>query len=265
MTGSFNDRTVQFHPPSKNNYFAAIENILSWFLPEQLVAGREKIIIIAGIVVLFIGFLYLAILSKRQLLKREPGNFEILSLHFVYILTYGAMVVVSKTWFDDNIGFSDRMLSPMYISLVILLVFGFAKLSSNFGTIASYICIIFGLLLVAYNIGSTIPLVQQLHDKGAGVFRSGWHTSEVIRDLRNYSEYSVYTNSNSTLYLWSDRTGYSLNEFRSAQETGVNDRALLVIFKHVPPKGEKLEKLVSGLEFIEEDKFAAIYLFGPSQ
>jgi hypothetical protein len=85
----------------------------------------------------------------------------------------------------------------------------------------------------------------------------------VVQSLRAYSDIPMYTNSNSSLYLWSDRAGYGIPEFELLKVNGTDRRVLLVVFHHVPPSGKRLEALVSGLKLIEEDKVASIYALDP--
>jgi hypothetical protein len=73
----------------------------------------------------------------------------------------------------------------------------------------------------------------------------------------------MYTNSNSSLYLWSDRTGYSIPEFEQIKETGSDQEVLLVIFHHVPPSGRRLNQLIEGLNVLAEDQVVSIYSLSP--
>jgi hypothetical protein len=117
--------------------------------------------------------------------------------------------------------------------------------------------------LIAYYAVGTFATVQGFHDTGIGIARRGWHRSSVIQRLPTYSDDPIYTNSNSSLYLWSDRAGYSIPDFELLKEKGTDTRILLVIFHHVPPTGKRLAALVSGLKLIEEDKVASIYVLDP--
>ena len=63
--------------------------------------------------------------------KASSGNFKIFNperkialLHGIYIVLYGLIVILSKTWIDPDIGLSDRILSPMLVSMLILLASG---------------------------------------------------------------------------------------------------------------------------------------------
>jgi len=159
---------------------------------------------------------------------------------------------------------SNRILSPMLVSLLILsgvLPQFFWETYKKTRPIVVAVC----LWLMLYYGASTIISVQLFHNNGIGIARKGWYHSEVIQSLQNYSDYSIYTNSNSSLYLWSDRSGYELSEFRSLKEQGINREVLLVIFHQVPPTGKPLEKLITGLNLVNEDRIVSVYSFGPTK
>jgi hypothetical protein len=75
----------------------------------------------------------------------------------------------------------------------------------------------------------------------------------------------MYTNSNSSLYLWSDRAGYSIRDFELLREKGTDKEVLLVIFRSLPPGGERLKRLIDGLDLVIEDQIVSIYAFDSKQ
>jgi hypothetical protein len=84
-----------------------------------------------------------------------------------------------------------------------------------------------------------------------------------VQALRSYSSLSIYTNSISSLYLWSDRAGYNIRDFELLREKGTDKKVLLVIFRNLPPSGERLKRLLDGLDLLQEDQILSIYAFGP--
>lgn len=168
------------------------------------------------------------------------------------------MVFLSKTWIDADIGLSDRILSPMLVSMLILLAAGLSFLWNNYGKARPFVAVA-GLGLLVYYAAGTFVSVQAFHDKELGIARRGWNRSDVIASLRSYPDVPMYTNSICSLYLYSDRVGYGIPEFELLKEQGTSRRVRLVVFHHVPPAGKRLEALVSGLKLIEGDKVAYIY------
>ena len=265
LTQTLNDRALGFYPLTVKNYVSAIDVVYGWLLPLSFVQVEEKLllaltaIVLIGTVLLFVRFRRTQIAG---LIKAPSPEQRILLLHILYFLIYGLVILASKTWIDPDIGLSNRILSPMLVSLLILLAAGFSFLWEHFDRARSLVAL-FSLGLIAYYGIGTFATVRTFNESGIGIARRGWNRSEVVRSLRSYPSYTVYTNSNSSLYLWSDRTGYSIPEFEQLKETGSDREVLLVIFQHVPPSGRRLNELIDGLEVLAEDQVLSIYSLSP--
>jgi hypothetical protein len=265
LTRTLNDRTLSFHPLTIKNYVSAIDVVYGWFFPRSLVEGAEKVFLALTAAALIL----LIFLIWRSRKASKAGRIEDFSpekkislLHALYVVLYALVIVLSKTWLDADIGLSDRILSPMLVSMLILLAAGLSFLWNNYGKARPFI-VLAGLGLIVYYAVGTFVSVQGFHNTGLGIARRGWNRSEVIQSLQSYADTPMYTNSNSSLYLWSDRAGYGIPDFELLKEKGTDTRALLVVFHHVPPAGKRLDALVSGLKLIEEDKVASIYALDP--
>ncbi len=265
LTRTLNDRTLAFHPLTLKNYISAIDVLYGWFFPAALVQGAEKIFLAltaAALILLLLFFWRSRKASTFGWTEDFHPEKKISLLHGIYILLYLLVIIASKTWLDDDIGLSDRILSPMLVSLLILLAAGLSLLWNNYGKVRPFVVLI-GLGLLAYYTVGTFVSVQDFHDTGLGIARRGWSRSEVIQSLRSYPGIPMYTNSNSSLYLWSDRAGYGIPDFETLKQKGTDARVLLVIFDHVPPTGKRLDELISGLKLIDQDQVASIYALDP--
>ncbi len=263
LTKTLNDRVVAFHPLTPKNYVSAIDVIYGWFFPASFVQGMEKILLIITAVA-FIGFIWFSRRLYKSVIQDLNAIKKIILLHVIYIVLYGVMVIASKTWVDPDIGLSDRILSPMLISMLILLSTVFSFLWKRFEKTKALIVLASLGLIVYYSIG-TFMFVQVSHTGGIGIARRGWSRSEVIQSLHTYSSDTIYTNSISSLYLWSDRAGYGIPEFEALKEIGTKKQVVLVIFHQVPPTGKRLTEITSGLQLLSEDQIASIYAFNPNQ
>jgi len=261
LTRTLNDRTLAFHPLTIKNYVSAIDAVYGWFFPRSLVEGAEKIFLALTAVALILLILFFwrsrRVAAARWVNDLSPEK-RVSFLHGIYIVLYGLIIIVFKTWLDADIGLSDRILSPMLVSLLILLTTGLAFLWNNYGRTRPFVILV-GIGLLFYYAADTFFTVQGFHASGLGIARRGWSRSDVIQSLRSYPDTPMYTNSISSLYLWSDRAGYGIPEFELLKEQGTNRRVLVIVFHHVPPTGKRLDALVSGLKLIEEDQVASIY------
>jgi 4-amino-4-deoxy-L-arabinose transferase-like glycosyltransferase len=265
LTQTINDRAIGFYPLTVKNYVSAIDVVYGWLLPPSFVQGEEKLLL-ALTAILLIGIVLLFVRYRRSqitgLLNSSNPEQRILLLHILCFTIYGLVIFASKTWIDPDIGLSDRILSPMLVSLLILLVAGFSFLWKHFGRIRPLVTLLSLGLIAYYGIG-TFTAIRAFNESGIGIARRGWNRSEVVQSLRSYPSYTMYTNSNSSLYLWSDRTGYSIPEFEQIKETGSDQEVLLVIFHHVPPSGRRLNQLIEGLNVLAEDQVVSIYSLSP--
>jgi 4-amino-4-deoxy-L-arabinose transferase-like glycosyltransferase len=265
LTSTLNDRVIQFHPLTQKNYLSAINVIFEWFLPAPLVDRSLKLLLLlSGLLVLGTLIYFLRAYKGRWsiLANSLVQKNETIALHVIYLFMYGAMVIVSKTWVDADIGLSDRMLSPMLVSLLILFMDLLSYLWNNVERTRIAVALI-ALGLFVYYLSGTVSLIPRFHQGGIGIARRGWNRSEPVQALRSYSSFSVYTNSISSLYLWSDRAGYNIRDFELLKEKGTDKKVLLVIFRNLPPSGERLKRLIDGLDLIQEDQIVSIYTFGP--
>jgi 4-amino-4-deoxy-L-arabinose transferase-like glycosyltransferase len=261
LTQTLNDRLLGFYPLTAKNYASAIDVVYGWFFPASFVP--EKWLLVLSVVIL-VGVVLFLRKTFESIVRDFNAHKKILLLHAIYIVLYGVMIIASKTWIDPDIGLSDRILSPMFVSILILLAVGFSFLWNSLEKTRPLV-ILFSLGLIAYYSMGTLTFVQLSHTGGIGIARRGWTRSETIQSLHTYSSYSIYTNSNSSLYLWSDRAGYGIPEFEALKQTGTNKRVLLVIFHQVPPTGKRLDALISGLQLLKEDQIVSVYALNPKQ
>ncbi|HLF73987.1 MAG TPA: hypothetical protein VI524_06560 [Anaerolineales bacterium] len=267
LTQTLNDRIPGFHPLTVKNIVSAMHVVFGWFLPLPLVQGNEKLLLIFSSVLVIGAAVYFLKFHRRlpldTIAEISPRN-RIITLHIIYVFAYAATIVVSKTWVDPDIGLSDRILSPALVSLLILCAVLFSFIWDHFARLRIIVAAL-SLGLLAYYSTVTLVGVQRFHEMGIGIARRGWHRSEVLQSVRDYSGVSIYTNSNSSLYLWSDRAGYGIKDFEFLKQTGTDKTVLLVLFRHVPPGGKRLDQLVQGLDLLGEDQIISIYSLEPKQ
>jgi 4-amino-4-deoxy-L-arabinose transferase-like glycosyltransferase len=267
LTSTFNNRTQGWVPLTAKNIVSAANTLITWFVPNVLVNGHEEAIMIA--VVLVMGGL---LILYALVLKKSPTNEKYLpyhntspylyKIHTLYGFLYLAMIVVSKTEFDNNIGFTDRMLSPMLLSLVILLTSYLAALWSTNRLVTRTISgVMLAYLLIYFALGSVLT-VPKLHQQGLGVARKSWHNSVTIQELQFLPPLPIYSNSPSSLYLWTNNPGHSIDEFELLTHQTKKEKAALVIFNHIPLT-PRIQRLSQGLRVLVSDRIATIYVYEP--
>ena len=114
-------------------------------------------------------------------------------------------------------------------------------------------------LFFIYRSGVLIP---HYHQDGLGLAGRTWHQSAAIQSLEELPPVPLYSNSGSTLYLWSGRPSYLLRNFEQLRESGAEQEAILVLFHHVP-MNKDVDALTQGMELLQSDELASIYRLGP--
>jgi hypothetical protein len=267
LTGTLNNRSFSSTPITPKNLLSAADTFLGWLFPSPVVNGHEKLIVVLGVaLVAILALAYLIFLKKNPYAaKLVPGlnaRGDLFKAHFLYVGLYFGTVLVSKAYFDDNIGFSERIFSPMLVSGLILLCACLARLwqaETPLFKVGVALCSVY---MVSYYAAGAAHLAPRLHEKGIGVARKSWHNAASIQMLPAYSSAPVYSNSPSTLYLWTGNVGYSIGDFEAFLEQGKQQEAVLVIFHHIA-SNRRIERLSQGLKILADDRAATVYLYSP--
>ncbi|MBN1537145.1 MAG: glycosyltransferase family 39 protein [Anaerolineales bacterium] len=265
QSGQLNNREFQWVPLTTKNMYSLGNTIFTWFIPENLVNGRERWAILF-FVILLIGFGIALFLGTRESFSRikifATTQKPLFLLHGLYIPFYIAMVIASKMLVDNQIGMTDRMFSPLLVSLIIP---GSALLPSlwlNKKKLLQPLIITAIVYLIVYFTLVSMPMIGKFHRQGIGLARSTWQTSAVIQSLPEYEALPIYSNSPSTLYFWTRRTGGSVQALDQQIKSNSTQKAIMVIFYHIPPNN-RIDRLEQTLTLVKGDDMAKIYVYEP--
>jgi len=267
VSGKINNRLPGWVPLTPKNLLSAINTVQSWFIPGPLVKDHEKLLLASGGILIAGIFLTYWLYFKRKsygeaLLPVSGQRHSLYQIHTIYLLAYPGMVVLSKMVFDNNIGFSDRMLSPMLVSLLVLLPTYLHGVWSSNKKILQWGVVFIALgLTVYYSAGAAIT-TKRLHNQGLGVARKSWHNSDSIKKLSSLTNVVMYSNSPSTLYLWTGSPGYTIQDFEMLRNQKSELQSILVLFNHVPIN-LRMQRLSEDLIILVSDRVATIYQYPP--
>lgn len=267
-SGLINRRPIGWHPPNLTNFIQAGNAMITWFIPDQLVDGFEMYYLAGFGFFLMVGVFYYKKVSKIEsdLISSliQKMKTPLLKLNLVYIGFYFLTVIMAKSLFDSKIPFDNRMLSPVYVSVIIFLGAVLHDLwGANIKRYQSYILIAFSVGLIAISLIGTGLVVEKYNRFGVGLAKKSWHQSETIASLASLPELPVYTNSFSTYYLWNNgSSSSSVDDFLSLRESGLKDESLVILF-NLFVNGDEKEIISKGLEIIGEDNIGTIYLYSP--
>jgi 4-amino-4-deoxy-L-arabinose transferase-like glycosyltransferase len=206
------NRTLVYHPITTENIQLGISNFSTFLLPIEV--WRRELIKIPNLFSVILGIIVLAlliwVLSKglKRFFKPETEMPEVLSfISTLYIFGYLASIISSMTFFDASTKFQLRIVAPIYVSLLIMLVYLGCWLWQKQGTITVILSLII-FLLSAY--GFSNELIQ-LRRGGQGYASFQWFDSEAMKFLETLPEGTrIYSNETAAVYLYTYRPGYVL-------------------------------------------------------
>ncbi len=264
LTNTINNRAFSIVPLSLKNLLSLIQTILGWFIPPIWVIGHEKI----WLLVIIFGACALGIWLSLSWNRSQTSLFQTilikpLSIFWVFATIFHLVfLVLAKIGFDHNIGFGDRLLSPLWLGGIILIVTLLAGLWDTKNVLARWLVILSGSYLLVYFLVGSALAVPAWHKQGLGLARKSWHLSRAIQTLQGLDTALVYSNSPATVYLWAGSPGHSLNEFSQIRTSKPAMTVYLVVFHHIP-ENARLQRLREGLPIVIEDRIATIYRYPP--
>ena len=247
------NRTLVYHPLTEENINTGIFNFAEFLAPveawRRALMQIPNLVVIILFVIVIILLIWVAYKGLKKFFRPETEIPEILSFtSTLYIFGYLASIVSSMLLFDASTKFKLRINAPMYVSLLIMLVFFlhwlWQKRAIYWRGLAAAITI-FILALSAYGIFDS---VTQLRKGGQGYASFVWFDSEAMAFLRNLPEgIGIYSNQPGPVYLYTSRSGYVLPDLvdpvtglpREGYEEGVaalkqnvlSGNAVLALFK----------------------------------
>jgi len=219
---SATNRSFRYHPIELKNIRFGLRNFSQFLTPFEgwqnwlFTSGALSRLLIALGVVLLVWLVY-------RIYHFLRGNSSAHSLVFttgLYTFAYLAAVLFSMSFFDASTKFQHRILSPLYVSWMILLV---ALLAQGSDRLAGWtrnresaflraIRVPMILFLAAIVLGLSIFNFQrsmsELREAGQGYASWKWRDSMVMAELKKLPpEIAIYTNTPPAVYLVTGRAG----------------------------------------------------------
>jgi len=259
--GSFTNRTPGWHPISLENWELGVATLAEFFVPFKGI--RNWLLAVPGLFesfLLAIGFVLLAWAFHKGFLRffqptRAAKPNALSFTNCLYVIVYLAVLVITMTIFDPATKFQVRILSPVYISLLLLFsglgVWLWRQKLEPWGVI--FVWVAFSLLGVfAYSQAQYAPYLRV----SGGVFAGEkWFDSKVFEALDNLpTDTLILSNEPGVVYLYTGRPSAVLPR----EEPGISDikpqvlngKIVLVLFRVNKAQSVTLEyyhKLGAGL------------------
>lgn len=212
LADSTTNRIFHFNPIEISNIRTGLWNTADFLSPAP--AGAEWLFqsgLLTILLALFgLGLLTWLISKSWQLLFQHPNRVIAQSPHPVvfttalYLFGYLGAVLFSMSFFDASTKFQPRILSPLYISWMILLTAGLHSLSEQknramFHVPLALTVAIFILALSTFKFEQSLTELREMDGLGYASWR--WRQAEVLSYLRHLPpEIAIYTNSPPAVY-----------------------------------------------------------------
>lgn len=217
------NRTLVYHPITAENVQLGIGNFAAFILPidvwqRELIKIPNLFAVLLGIVVIV---LLVWALSKglKKFFRPATEAPEVLSfISTLYIFGYLASILSSMTLFDASTKFQLRIVAPVYVSLLIMLVYLIWDLWQKGATFSlfahrasRFTLIVFTIFIFIASFSGFTDSLTQLRKGGQGYASFQWFDSEAMKFLTELPEGTrIYSNETAPVYLYTNRPGYVL-------------------------------------------------------
>jgi hypothetical protein len=247
------NRKLVFHALTPENIETGVYNVSEFLIPFEpwrRVLIQTPNFFMTILAVIGLGLLaWLAYKGLRQFMGSNAEMPEVLSFtNALYILGYFASILSSMLLFDASTKFKLRILSPIYVSLLVLIVYLGYWVWQRRSRFLRGLTVAFALFVIVLSLSDSRGIVSQLHRGGQGYASFQWYDSEAMDFLSELPEdIRIYTNQPGPVYLYTDRPGYVLPDLidpvtaqpRQGYEQGVvllqedvlSGQAVLALFK----------------------------------
>jgi hypothetical protein len=275
------DSRMSFHPLNLNHVTDGLRTVSLWILPERTPDWIMMIVPMA-----FTGLLALVALLLQH--RGKPNVNDSLNpkpklqpLLVIFILIHLLALAVSISFVSIDISFSARYLSPVYVSVVILVTclvyetLRFTKEIRSLQIVLISLCVAFaGYTLIR----DVVVVIATSHD-GQGYASNSWKQSETLRMVSALpADVRIYSNGYNVIYYLTGRPAFRIpakydesngllnnkyqSELASTKEHFGSQRAVLVYFKDnyrpsLPSEKELRESLP--LRLIDNEVDGSIY------
>ena len=240
--GSFTNRVLGWHPVNLENWELGIQTFMEFLVPLRsarkvlswIPASYEIILILIGlsllIWVLYQGWPHLVRPEKHA----RPNVLTFTQAMFV--IAYLIVLVLTMTLFDQATKFQVRILSPTYISLLLLLTALGIWLWRNRGAFWKPVILLCAVGLLSMFASSQVVAVQYYRVGDDAFAGERWVESEAIASLDKLPpDVLILTNEPGVVYLYTGRPSATLPKtepgIASIKQPVLDGKIVIVLFR----------------------------------
>ena len=240
--GSLTNRVLGWHPITLENWKTGRGTFADFIFP--VYEWRRALDIIPGIFTIIPILISMALLiwviikGLPRFFKPERGSqSEVLPFtNALYIVAYLVLLITTMTLFDPATKFQVRILSPTFVSLLLLLITLGARLWQKSGAAWKWIVSVFAVGLLGVFAYGQFLAVQDLRLGGEAFAGERWFASEAIDALNQLPEdVLILSNEPGVVYLYTGRPSGVLpkgkNGISAIKQPVLDGDVVIVLFR----------------------------------
>jgi 4-amino-4-deoxy-L-arabinose transferase-like glycosyltransferase len=270
LTTTINNRGFDFHPMVLKNYLNAFYTFFKWYLPEKVVIGYEKEIVLVtlGLLVLILAITIFTNRNQVTQILREPSTSikQIHPLNYIYLIytiSYLIAIYISKSFLDSGTGMTNRIFSPLLLISLLIIINLLNNIWLSKNLILRALVVLISIYLLAFSVNNSIQALPEIHNNGMGLGRKALHNSQSLELLSELPRtMPIYNNNPYAVYFYSGRVGFQLNMF--SPEKKPHREAVIAIFGS-PDEYLQQGRFKENIELLKSDNIVSVYLFKPDE
>ena len=211
LTGSTSNRTFRIHLVDAERVRQLLDVIFSWITP-NIQSHWLEVQILAAL------FIFLLFYARRQIRvhhKEKSGAPYFILVLLIFAVSYLLLVVISLSFFDAHTRLDDRILSPIYITILLAgMVAVGGMLNKVWHLILPITLLIFGLICpLPYMVRQSNEILLVMRNSGAGFSSPAWRNSQLIQWLNGQEDDPIIvTNQAMVVHYLTKIPAYQLPE-----------------------------------------------------
>ncbi len=209
------NRQLAWHPIPADKINEGLMNFWGWLLPER--GGLvERLLPFWGAVLalllaaLAVGVVVALVQYHRGRITLPQNAFLLGWIFAVQALVYLATLVFTLTLVDASPIFEDRILSPFYVSVLLLGVAFLAWLWNHRHWAARLASVLLAVALLFSLAEDSVDAIRDLHREGQGFASSSWRESRMIQAVESFRQEIIYSNKPTAIYVLTGKPAYYL-------------------------------------------------------
>lgn len=217
--GEATDRTIAFHPPPVlDTARTLVRSVATWIFPYPKMSAGVKwgvaavILVVLALFLAALAYTLFKVAGKSGIKQLFTGTPDIIRLLAVFVVVYMVFIYFYIIFIDADGEFSSRTLSPVFLAVLIIVVYGAHRAIRESGAteggsfLKTSALALAAVLLAAYLMGAAVWVSRTFRD-GLGFEGKMWEESEAMELVEKIPEKTlIYTNSPEAVYVQTERS-----------------------------------------------------------